>query len=222
MKAVDGQVDGLADTHAGMAKEQKDIGGQIIAAEQFLLHSFILFDRERAWQTFGATRSVFAMQQPGEFGNLCGPGEALQDPAKDQNANEKGTNGERRLVRTQMSQPTEDVRITPQLFQGMDLGIFVTEIKEEVANDTAILTSRSWTECASDIKLSPNPLLIKTVRDIAACISTRPITRWCSASTQRARFKRSTGRSRCPCSRGNWSVTRIPEHIADTMQISHD
>ena len=50
-----------------------------------------------------------------------------------------------------MSQPTEDVRITPQLFQGMDLGIFVTEIKEEVANDTAILTSRSWTECASDV-----------------------------------------------------------------------
>jgi hypothetical protein len=51
-----------------MTKEQKDIGGQIIAAEQFLLHSFILFDRERPWQALGATRSVFAMQQRGEFG----------------------------------------------------------------------------------------------------------------------------------------------------------
>jgi hypothetical protein len=33
-----------------------------------------------------------------------------------------------------MSQPTEDVRITPQLFQRMDLGIFVAEIEEEVAD----------------------------------------------------------------------------------------
>jgi hypothetical protein len=49
----------------------------------------------------------------GEFGNLCGPGEALQNAAKEQNASEQGTNGERRLVRTQMSQPAEDVRVTP-------------------------------------------------------------------------------------------------------------
>ena len=50
-----------------------------------------------------------------------------------------------------MSQPTEDVRITPQLFQRVDLRVSATEIKEEVANDTVILTSRSWTECASDV-----------------------------------------------------------------------
>ena len=50
-----------------------------------------------------------------------------------------------------MNHPTEDVRITPQLFERMDLGMFVTEIEEEVADDTAILTSRSWTEGASDV-----------------------------------------------------------------------
>lgn len=75
----------------------------------------------------------------------------MQNAAKEQNANEHGTYGERRFVRTQMSQPTEDVRITPQLFQRMDLGIFVAQIEEEVADDTAVLTSRSWTECACDV-----------------------------------------------------------------------
>jgi hypothetical protein len=103
MKAVDGQVDGLTDPHARVTKEQENIGRQIIAAEQFALYSFILFGGERAWQASGATRSVFAMQQVSEFRKLCSPGEALQNAAEEQNASEQGTNGERRLVRMQMS-----------------------------------------------------------------------------------------------------------------------
>jgi hypothetical protein len=50
-----------------------------------------------------------------------------------------------------MSQPTKDVRVAPQLFQRIDLGIFVTEKKEEIADDTAVLTTCSWSEGARDV-----------------------------------------------------------------------
>ena len=36
-KAIPGKVDRFTDAHTGMAQQQEDIGGQIIAAEQFLL-----------------------------------------------------------------------------------------------------------------------------------------------------------------------------------------
>lgn len=49
MEAVDGKVNGFTDAHASVTKEQEHIGGQVIAADQFPLHSFILLGRERAW-----------------------------------------------------------------------------------------------------------------------------------------------------------------------------
>jgi hypothetical protein len=62
MEAVDGQVNGFTDAHASVTKEQEDIGCQIIAAEQLLLNSFILFGSERAWQPSGTARGILAMQ----------------------------------------------------------------------------------------------------------------------------------------------------------------
>ena len=38
MEAVIGKIDTFPDAHSGMAQQQQDIGGQIIAAEQFLLN----------------------------------------------------------------------------------------------------------------------------------------------------------------------------------------
>jgi hypothetical protein len=53
-----------------------------------------------------------------------------------------------------MSQPAEDVRVTPQLFQRIDPGIIVSEIKEEIASRAAILTSCFSSECGSDVLYS--------------------------------------------------------------------
>ena len=37
VEAIIGKIDTFPDAHAGVANQQEDIGGQIIAAEQFLL-----------------------------------------------------------------------------------------------------------------------------------------------------------------------------------------
>ena len=50
-KAIEGQVCTLADTHAGVAEQQKDISPQIVAAEKLLLQELVLLCSERSWQT---------------------------------------------------------------------------------------------------------------------------------------------------------------------------
>ena len=42
-QAIEGQIDTLADTHAGVALEEQEITEEIIAALQFLLDELILF-----------------------------------------------------------------------------------------------------------------------------------------------------------------------------------
>ena len=37
VEAIVGKIDAFPDAHTGVAKQQQDVGGQIIAAEQFLL-----------------------------------------------------------------------------------------------------------------------------------------------------------------------------------------
>ena len=43
VEAIEGQIDTFTDAHAGVAQQQENIAGQIIAAEQFLLDQLILF-----------------------------------------------------------------------------------------------------------------------------------------------------------------------------------
>jgi transposase len=59
-------------------------------------------------------------------------------------------------------------------------------------------------------KLSPDPLLIEKVRDIAGLyISIRRTMPWCCVWMRRARSRRWIGRSLCcPCSRASWSAAR--------------
>src|ERR1700758_2236778 len=55
-------------------------------------------------------------------------------------------------------------------------------------------------------KLSTDPFFIEKVRDIVgACICIPPITRWCSASMKRARFRPSTAPS--PCCPWGWVMS---------------
>jgi hypothetical protein len=42
VKAIEGKVGRLTYAHAGVAKQQENVGAEIVAAEQFLLQKFIL------------------------------------------------------------------------------------------------------------------------------------------------------------------------------------
>jgi len=62
------QVGAFTDAHAGVAKQQKNIPGQIVAAQKFLLQKPVLFRSQRARKRSGTTRNILAADQAGEFG----------------------------------------------------------------------------------------------------------------------------------------------------------
>ena len=57
-EAIVGQIDALADAHAGVTDQQKRIPAEIVAAEQLLVEELILLSGEGAWQCFGEPRNV--------------------------------------------------------------------------------------------------------------------------------------------------------------------
>ena len=69
-----------------VAQQQEDIGGQIIAAEQFLLNQLILLGRQGAWQPLRSTRDVLTTDQMGKVGDLRAPGNLFQQAAHKQQA----------------------------------------------------------------------------------------------------------------------------------------
>jgi hypothetical protein len=71
------QVGAFTDAHAGVAKQQKNIPGQIVTAQKFLLQEPILFGSQRAWKPLGAARDVLRADHVSEFGKLFGPGQFI-------------------------------------------------------------------------------------------------------------------------------------------------
>ena len=78
VEAIISKIDTFADAHSGVALQQEDIGGQIVAAEQFLLDQLILLGRQGAWQPLRSTRDVLATDQMGQVGDLRAPGKFFQ------------------------------------------------------------------------------------------------------------------------------------------------
>lgn len=70
VEAVISKIGTFADAHSGVAQQQEDIGGQIIAAEQFLLNQLILLGRQGAWQPLRSTPDVLATDQMAKSG-IC-------------------------------------------------------------------------------------------------------------------------------------------------------
>ena len=110
-KAIPGKVDTFPDAHTGMAQQQEDIGGQIVAAEQLLLDQLILLRRQGAGQALGRPRRILATDQMGQIGELCGPGKFLQNAPQTHEA--RDVDGRRQGA--QVGEPAEDVRIAAQL-----------------------------------------------------------------------------------------------------------
>jgi hypothetical protein len=110
-KAIEGQIGTFTDAHAGVANQQKGIGTQVVAAEEFLLQEFILFCRERTWKSLRAARNVLAADQMGEFRKLFGPSQLVEDAAQSDKPVDPGCSRERRCLRTQARHPAEDVGV---------------------------------------------------------------------------------------------------------------
>ena len=86
MEAVIGKIGTFPNAHSGVAHQQQDIGGQIVAAEQFLLNQLVLLGRQGAWQPLRSTRDVLATDQMGQVEDLRAPGKLFQHAAHKQQA----------------------------------------------------------------------------------------------------------------------------------------
>jgi len=111
-KAIKGQIGTFADTHTGVANQQKGIVAQIIAAEELLLQEFILLWREWAWKSLWETRNVLAADQMSEFRKLFSPSKLVEDAAQSDKQIDTGCGREWRHLRTQTGHPAEDMRLT--------------------------------------------------------------------------------------------------------------
>ncbi len=84
VEAIIGKIGTFADAHSSVALQQEHSGGQIVAAEQFLLNELTLLRGQRAWQPLRSTRNVLAMDQMGQIEELRVPGKLLQYAAHKQ------------------------------------------------------------------------------------------------------------------------------------------
>src|SRR5262249_51378367 len=122
-KAVVGQIGAFTNAHAGVANQQKDIATEIIAAEEFLLQGVVLLGGEWAWTSLWATGNIPAADEMGEFGELFAPRQFVQDGTQSDKPAHIRCGYQRRHLRAQTGHPAEDVGLTPQLVEAMDLGV---------------------------------------------------------------------------------------------------
>ena len=110
-KAIPGKIDTFTDAHTGVAQQQEDVGGQVVATEQLLLDGLVLLRGQSTGQALGRPRRILATDQMGQIGKLCGPGKFLQDAP--QTHESRDVDG--RCQGAQVGEPTEDMRVTAQL-----------------------------------------------------------------------------------------------------------
>jgi hypothetical protein len=78
VEAIIGKIGTFANAHSGVALQQEHIGGQIVAAEEFLLDQLILLGCQGAWQPLRSPWDVLATNQMGQVGDLRAPGKVFQ------------------------------------------------------------------------------------------------------------------------------------------------
>ena len=91
-------------------------------------------------------RNVLAADQIGEFRKLYGPSQLVEDAAQSDQPVDTGGGREWRCLRTQARHPAEDVTFTAQLVEAVHLRMIGSEIAQEVADSSAVMTSRVGAE----------------------------------------------------------------------------
>jgi hypothetical protein len=147
VEAIVGKINTFPDAHSGVADEQQDIGGQIIATEQFLLNQLILLRRQGAWQPLRSARNVLATDQVGQVGDLRAPGKLFQHAAHKQQACDVDRGHQ--VLGAQIDKPAENVGIAAQLMERHNSRMLLTKIDQKGAGDGTILTNRRRREGGS-------------------------------------------------------------------------
>ena len=128
VEAIEGQIGAFADTHAGVANQQKRVTTQIVAAKEVLLQELILLGGEGTGKSLRQTRNVRATDQMSEIRKVCRPSQFVEDAAQRDELVDIGCGRQRRHLRVQMSHPAEDVWLTAKMVQGVHVGVTGAEI----------------------------------------------------------------------------------------------
>jgi len=143
------QVDALADAHARRAEQEEDISAEIVAAHELLLEELILLGGERSWQSVRRARDILAQQQVGQFSEMAGASQLMEDGAQREEPADAGCRCQRRILGAQVRHPSQDVRIALQLLDASDLRILGAQIDEEVAHDHIVVTRAGRSKCGA-------------------------------------------------------------------------
>ena len=141
------QVDALADAHARRAEQEEDISAEIVATHELLLEELILFGGERSWQSVGRAWDILAQQQVGQFSEMAGASQLMEDGAQCEKPSDAGCCGQRRILSAQVRHPSQDMRIAAQLFETSNLRVFPSEIDEEAAHHDVVVAFAGRSEC---------------------------------------------------------------------------
>jgi hypothetical protein len=99
-QTIQSQIGALTDPHTGVTLQQQNVAGEIVAAQEFLLHELVLFRSQRAREGSLAARDIFAGQQVYQGGKLLGPSQVIQQTVQIDDAVEESDFGEWRNVGT--------------------------------------------------------------------------------------------------------------------------
>ena len=83
--AIEGEIDTFADAHTGVADEQKNVAGDIVAAQEFLLDEAILFRSQWTREPGIGLRYVIGMEETDQSGEFVEPGQLLHQTTQREN-----------------------------------------------------------------------------------------------------------------------------------------
>jgi hypothetical protein len=141
------EIDALTDAHAGRAEEEEDISAEIVAAHERLQEELILLGGERPWQSVRRAWDILVQQQVGQFSEVSGANQLMEDGAQREEPSDAGCRGQRRILGAQVCHPSEDMRIAAQLFETSNLRVFRSEIDEEAAHHDVVVSFAGRSEC---------------------------------------------------------------------------
>ena len=86
-------------------------------------------------------RNILAADQISELKKLVRPSEFVEDAAQGDQQVDVGCRRQRRHLRVQARPPSEEVWLTPQERQRVDVGVMGAEIAQEIASSATVVTS---------------------------------------------------------------------------------
>lgn len=148
-KAIEGQIGTLADAHAGVAHQKKDICASVVATTELLLQELILLGSKRPWESLWSARNILAANEASEFEALMGASQFVEHTTeKDEAADTRGGR-QGWSMGTHVGHPAEDMVAMKQL-EAVDLRVMGSEISEELPHRSVVSANASRSQCGTE------------------------------------------------------------------------